>query len=157
MVLYTPTQQPTQPQNQIIPKSRVDFDDYFDDYFDNLQQTYLFDDPPSLGTFEIPKQVLDDLFRPKQPLLLLNQEQAEVKPSIKKKKQKSKLVVKEDDEVESGAKQRRKGRPKGSKNKPKEVLLQERLKKQAKRNARAERREELLRQTGYTTDNPQEL
>ena len=157
MVLYTPTQQPTQPQNQIIPKSRVDFDDYFDDYFDNLQQTYLFDDPPSLGTFEIPKQVLDDLFRPKQPLLLLNQEQAEVKPSIKKKKQKSKLVVKEDDEVESGAKQRRKGRPKGSKNKPKEVLLQERLKKQAKRNARAERREELLRQSGYTTDNPQEL
>jgi hypothetical protein len=163
MVLYTPTQQPTQPQNQIIPKSRVDFDDYFDDYFDNLQQTYLFDDPPSLGTFEIPKQVLDDLFRPKQPLLLLNQEQAEVKPSIKKKKKKSKLVLKEDipsvsyDEVESGAKQRRKGRPKGSKNKPKEVLLQERLKKQARRDARAERREESLRQSGYTTDNPQDF
>jgi hypothetical protein len=92
MVLYTPTQQPTQPQNQIIPKSRVDFDDYFDDYFDNLQQTYLFDDPPSLGTFEIPKQVLDDLFRPKQPLLLLNQEQAEVKPSIKKKKRNPSLL-----------------------------------------------------------------
>jgi hypothetical protein len=158
MVLYTPTQQPTQPQNQIIPKSRVDFDDYFDDYFDNLQQTYLFDDPPrGLGVFEIPKQVLDDLFRPKQPLLLLNQEQAEVKPSTKKKKQKSKPPVKEDDEVESGAKQRRKGRPKGSKNKSKEVLLQERLKKQARRDAREQRREESLRQSGYTTDNPQEL
>jgi hypothetical protein len=154
MVLYTPlAQQPTQPQNQIIPKSRVDFDDYFD----NLQQTYLFDDPPSLGTFEIPKQVLDDLFKPKQPLLLLNEEQAEVKPSIKKKQKKSKFVVKEDDEVESGVKQRRKGRPKGSKNKPKEVLLQERLKKQARRNARVQKREESLRQTGYTTDNPQDL
>ena len=149
MVLYT------QPQNQIIPKSRVDFDDYFD----NLQQTYLFDDPPrGLGTFEIPKQVLDDLFRPKQPLLLLNEEQSEDKPSIKKKKKKSKLVVKEDDEVESGVKQRRKGRPKGSKNKSKEVLLQERLKKQAKREARAERREELLReQSGYSTENPQDF
>lgn len=152
MVLYT------QPQNQIIPKSSVDFDNYFDDYFDNLQQTYLFDDPPrGLGTFEIPKQVLGDLFRSRQPLLLLNEEQAEAKPSIKKKKQKSKLVLKEDDEVESGAGQRRKGRPKGSKNKSKEVLLQERLKKQAKRDARAERREELLRQSGYSTDNPQDF
>lgn len=158
MVLYTPlAQQPTQPQNQIIPKSRVDFDDYFDDYFDNLQQTYLYNDPPSLGTFEIPKQVLGDLFKSKQPLLLLNEEQAEAKPSIKKKKQKTKFVVKEDDEVESGVGQRRKGRPKGSKNKPKEVLLQERLKKQAKRDARVQRREELLRQSGYMTDNPQDL
>ena len=165
MVLYTPlTQQPTQPQTQIIPKSRVDFDNYFDDYFDNLQQTYLFDDPPrGLGAFEIPTQVLGDLFRPRQPLLLLNEEQAEAKPSIKKKKKKTKLVLKEDipsvsyDEVESGAVQRRKGRPKGSKNKSKEVLLQERLKKQAKRDAREQRREELLRQSGYTTDNPQDF
>jgi hypothetical protein len=168
MVLYTPlTQQPTQPQTQIIPKSRVDFDNYLDYYFDNLQQTYLFDDPPrGLGAFEIPTQVLGDLFRPRQPLLLLNEEQAEAKPSIKKKKKKkmkTKLVLKEDipsvsyDEVESGAAQKRKGRPKGSKNKSKEVLLQERLKKQAKRDAREQRREELLRQSGYTTDNPQDF
>jgi hypothetical protein len=44
----------------------------------------------------------------------------------------------------------RRGRPSGSKNKPKEIKEQERLKKQAKREARAKRRE-----AGYTTENPQ--
>lgn len=148
-----------EPEGQIIPfqkppsRGRVDFDDEFDDYFDNLQQGYLFDDPPiGLGVFEIPREVVGDLFRPRQPLLLLDQEQTEVKSNTKKKKQKLSY-----DEAESGAVERRRGRPKGSKNKSKEVLLQERLKKQAKRDAREQRREELLRQSGYTTDNPQEL
>lgn len=49
----------------------------------------------------------------------------------------------------------RRGRPAGSKNKPKEVLEQERLKKQAKRDARERRREELFRRAGYFTENPQ--
>jgi len=49
----------------------------------------------------------------------------------------------------------RRGRPAGSKNKSKEVKEQERLKKQAKRDARERRREELLRKSGYITENPQ--
>lgn len=75
----------------------------------------------------------------------------------KKKKKKEKLILKDElsaisvDELVVA----RRGRPVGSKNKPKEVLEQERLKKQAKRDARERRREERFRRAGYFTENPQ--
>lgn len=69
----------------------------------------------------------------------------------KKKKKKDELSAISVDELVVA----RRGRPVGSKNKPKEVLEQERLKKQAKRDARERRREELFRKAGYFTENPQ--
>ena len=59
-------------------------------------------------------------------------------------------------QAEDYNKKARRGRPAGSKNKSKEVKEQERLKKQAKRDARERRREDLFRQqSGYITENPQ--
>jgi hypothetical protein len=76
----------------------------------------------------------------------------------KKKKKKEKLIIKEDETPYISVNEfigSRRGRPSGSKNKPKEVLEQERLKKKAQRDARERRREEILRQSGYITENPQ--
>jgi hypothetical protein len=76
----------------------------------------------------------------------------------KKKKKKEKLIIMEDETPYISVNEfigARRGRPSGSKNKPKEVLEQERLKKKAQRDARERRREEILRQSGYITENPQ--
>ncbi len=59
-------------------------------------------------------------------------------------------------QAEDYNKKARRGRPAGSKNKSKEVKEQERLKKQAKRDARERRREDIFKtQSGYITENPQ--
>ena len=94
---------------------------------------------------------------------LIKQAEDYNKPKKKKKKVIERLKIignivsfSEIDKVESGAGAgERRGRPAGSKNKPKEIKEQERLKKQAKRDAREMRRESELKKSGYITENPQ--
>jgi hypothetical protein len=87
---------------------------------------------------------------------LSRERRKEIKELLKNKNEK--LIIMEDETPYISVNEfigARRGRPSGSKNKPKEVLEQERLKKKAQRDARERRREEILRQSGYITENPQ--